>query len=632
MPGFLDKLTGLVGRRGGGRFTAVDFDRRILRVVQAEQTPDGVRILKLASAPMPAHLDLEDPKAVGEFLARALQEARLGSGGVLMNVPRSQAVLKPLSLPPGASTDEMASMVQYQIGKELPFPAEGASVDFAMERHYNAEGQTGPEPKGSDVLVAAVRGPVVEHYRRIAEAAGVRLLRLGLRPYADLRAVQAYGRIADGESVAVLHLTADEVEINVVMEGSLVFSRSAVIRGAPGPDDAPQDVVVTVVTEVARSLRAYHGMQRGKGVDRIILAGDTGVEEVLAGELSRHVGLECVLFDPGPALRLGRQRAEAGGFISGLGLAVGHQKRDALPFDFVNPKRPPAKTHRMRRIAITAGAALAAVVLVGVVIAAIFLHGKYARVAALKDELAALGPTNKIVKDLSKDVAAIEKWENAGRPWLDHWALTSARFPPCTGIYVTGLEVTPDGSLQLGVRAANAKVIEALGEGLGAAGYDFKPGQITTIKTDPQYQISTKVRMMVDAKMKVDLTNLTFEPRPSDDASAELLASGQDVRREGQEQPATTAPGPTVTRSAVVSAPPIPTTFDSPEDREMARVLLERYDEDHDGKLAYREAYRARREVMRAWGPPWDRDGDGKMSSEEYSHLRQIMTTLQGGN
>ncbi|MFW6061439.1 MAG: pilus assembly protein PilM, partial [Planctomycetota bacterium] len=112
--------------RAGRKLVAVDFDSRQLRLVEAERHRSGARIVRLAGFPMPEGIDLTDAQAVGAFLGRTLREMRLSRARVLMNVPRGQSVLKPLTLPPGTHSDEIAGMVQYQVSGELPFRSEEA--------------------------------------------------------------------------------------------------------------------------------------------------------------------------------------------------------------------------------------------------------------------------------------------------------------------------------------------------------------------------------------------------------------------------------------------------------------------------------------------------------------------------
>ena len=119
------------GKLSGRRFVAVDFDSLQMRIAQAELNGQGVRVRRLVDVPVPEEVSLSDATAMGKLLAEALKEHRLGTSQMVLSVPRSQAVLKPIALPPGTGTDELASMVRYQMQSELPFRLEEASVEPA---------------------------------------------------------------------------------------------------------------------------------------------------------------------------------------------------------------------------------------------------------------------------------------------------------------------------------------------------------------------------------------------------------------------------------------------------------------------------------------------------------------------
>ena len=308
-------------------FAAVDFDGRQLRVVHAERVGGRTRVLKLAAVSIPPGLDMASAKDVGLLLGSTLKDMRLRNVGVLMNVARAEAVLKPVTLPPGTPQSDLASMVQFQVEKELPFRPEEAVIDFTIESHYDVDAAQGEEvaSTGMDVLVAAGRLPVVDHFRQIAEAAGVKLRRLGLRPYANVRCVDACTRRGAKETLLVVHFGADETEIDVLVGSALSFSRSAAVRIPPAEGDPHElaESVRTVTMEVVRSVQSYQAVERSSRIDSILVAGGTGVEAIAAEELSARLGAPCELFNPTAALGLG-QVENPSAFISALGLAIGH--------------------------------------------------------------------------------------------------------------------------------------------------------------------------------------------------------------------------------------------------------------------------------------------------------------------
>src|SRR3954470_14667936 len=107
-----------------------------------------------------------------------------------MGVPRAQVVLRTLTLPLIEDLRELASMVHFQIGRDLPFRMDEAVIDFKVRRIVSPS-PARPEPNGKadqpaepaalpkmEVLVAAMKRDVVEFYHQTAEAAGLKLAAL----------------------------------------------------------------------------------------------------------------------------------------------------------------------------------------------------------------------------------------------------------------------------------------------------------------------------------------------------------------------------------------------------------------------------------------------------------------------
>jgi len=603
----LGKLAGVLRGRQGRRFIAIDFDSRQLRVVEAELTSSGVRIIKLATADMPAGLDMADAQAIGTLIGGTLDNMKLRNSAIIMSVPRGQAVLKPLVLPPVATTSELAAMVQYQAEKELAFRPDEAVVDFTLESHYGTGQTSGQESEGENVLVAAVRRPVVEYYQAIAQAAGTKLLRLGLRPYANMRCMEAYAQHEMRARLALVDITADEAEIDVIESGVLTFSRSAVLK-APAPGEADEAVVreavAAVAAEVARSLQSYLGVERGHKIDAVLVAGGTGIEAAVAEELKVRLSIRCERLNPSPALGLEGSGPEASAFVSAIGLALGQVPGAAVPFDFLNPKRPVVRRDLRKLGVIAAAAACALVVLTVVASASLYRYTAESRLGSLTEQYNKLKEENRKVGALAKRVETIEGWVRDGRNWLDQWAYLSAVFPSCTETYVTSLKTNLDGSVSFVVKAKNNEAINDLGKRLAAAGYDFKPGQVITGGDPYGYTYSTTVKILVKSDMKVDLAAVSAVPRPEDDASAKEFGKPTGSRSEGGRseggrseggRPGAPAPGPVP--AAAPPSPPAP------------------------GNLTPYQAWRGRMDAMYKERPPSSNPEGRKTWAQQYEAL-----------
>ena len=442
-------------------------------------------------------------------------------------------------------------MVQYQAEKELTLRPGETSIDFTLESHYGAEPPPEEQADGVQVLVAAVRRSVVDYYLAVAQAAGLRLVGLGLRPYANIRAVQTYGQHGAEARVAIIQIMADEAELDVCDAGAMTFTRPATIK-VPSPlvEPAAGDAAQTVVTEVTRSLHSYLGVERGHQITAVLVAGGTGIEARVAAELKRRLDIPVEPLDPAGALGLEAQGLSASAFISALGLAVSHAPGVGLPLDFLNPKRPPVQRDKRKIMAISAAAAV--ILLVSGIFAAAGVRywSAQSNLLALQERSAKLTEANKGVAVLADRIKKLDSWVGGSREWLDQWAYLSGVFPPCTEVYVTSLISNNDGSIGVDVRANSSVALNELGKSLSGAGYNFKPGKIITNSSEPYgYRYAESVTVVVKPDMKVDLEDLPMPVRPENDVSAEKF---------GVPAPKAVAP------PAPTKAPPAPTKPSAP--------------------------------------------------------------------
>lgn len=539
--------------RAPGPVTAIDIDGQTLRVAQGAPKGNGLAITKVASAKMDLAPDADrsDATVMGRAIAKALNELKLKPGSVVMGVPRAQVVLRTLQLPVLDDVRELASMVHFQVGRDLPFRMDEAVIDFKVRRRIEPPAApAGEKPENApsaklEVLVAAVKSDVVENWRQTAEIAGLKLTSLGLLPYANARCVEAC-HVADGsEAFALVSLRPAEVNIDVIGEQALLFSRGAQVR--PGydaehpdpnssepPPSAPkneaefaEEFVDLVTIEVVRSLHAYTGMEPNNEVGKVVVSGATGFENATLASLNKRVGKPCALLDPATALGFTADaREEAAGAVAAIGLALGVNDPNGLPFDFLSPKKP-AVQRDMRRIRTLAGIAAAAAALVFVLGLKSYLVTKRTKVAvewaAKAAEAEKLRP---IYRKMIFQGATIDDWEKGKRNWLDHYAFLSAILPGPDEIYITSLAVSGQGTIRIGVQARSGEVLARLDKQLRAAGYDVKPLAITPGSDRHGYEFRSNVELTVPAKMKPELAKVKPPTRPADDVSLDPKAKG----------------------------------------------------------------------------------------------------------
>lgn len=352
----------------------LDWDRQALRLVVAHAGGGRISLEDAHAHRLPAAVDPDNPQALGEFIHQMLRRHHWNFTRAVVDIPRDRAVINRLTLPP-TPTHEVAAAVRFQAMKELPFPLDNAVVDYVIMKR-DEKGLT------TEVLLAAVTLDALEAVRATCEAAGLEPERIGLRPYANLLSISHLPGLVE-QRVLFVDVGPTMTEIDVMERGQLAFARSANVNVPVGGEGAAEDsrimpaadladlessdealeaAVRELTVEITRTLQAYRATEPDAVLDRIVIAGSTGLEVALRHAVDQRFGLASSLFDPTDVLEVRREEAvKLRSFSAALGLAWGLEREGALAIDFLNPKRPVAPRETLKRRLRIGGLAAAAV-------------------------------------------------------------------------------------------------------------------------------------------------------------------------------------------------------------------------------------------------------------------------------
>ena len=532
--------------RLSGVVTALEMDGSQLRVAQGETQGGECRITRLENVllTLPAE-EKNDPAAVGKAVAASLAEAKLKGGGpMVMGIPRGQVVLRTLTLPDSGDTSAMASMVYFQVAKDLPFRADEAVIDFRLRRDMSeAAGGAPASPGQAEVLVAAVKREALEFYTKLAEAAGIRLAALGLLSYANVRCLEACKVSETGQTLALVSVRPQESGIDVIGNRTLLFSRNVFIKLYEAGEEPPNEPLFAedeqpglpagekrsfeqmAAIEVVRTLHSYAGGHATHPVSRVIVSGSTGSEAKIVELLGKRLSIPCSLLETGITLKLPAGAAGlAGGSIAPMGLVIGALDADGLPFDFLNPKKPAVPRNYKKIAAIGIAAALAVGLIAALGSRRYMMNKRTALQTELQTQLTAIEKQTPIFRRLIQQSRVVEGWTTGGRSWLAHYAFLSSILPPAEELYVHSFAVNPNGTLRLMVQAQSGETLARMEKGLRDAGYEVRPVAITPGADRYGYNFRSGVELVIPARLKVDLAKIAAASRPEDDASLDPAA------------------------------------------------------------------------------------------------------------
>jgi Tfp pilus assembly protein PilN len=311
-------------------------------------------------------------------LRAELDARRVSPHGVAIGLPRTAVTVKPIELPAvGSGTRQM---VQFELERHLPFPAEDAPFDFVPLPVPEDADRT--ETPGRRVLIVACDRRVVDTAMRLVNEAKVRPLSVTVAAH-DLLAL---ARPPARSHVVWVHRTDEIVDLLFLAQGGVVLSRSV----PAGSDEV-----------LAGEIRRSFALVKWRGCDEVWVSGDAVAPE--GPSTTALAGLGAPVTPPPYTLTARRALAGIDGAARGaLELAVAVALAPSgRPLDLLPPALRPFRLTRAQIV--TAGVAAATIVLA---VAALMVPGYRdgRRLAALNAEIAGLDGEVRTVERMLKEM------------------------------------------------------------------------------------------------------------------------------------------------------------------------------------------------------------------------------------
>lgn len=406
----------LASRGSLRRFTAVDLSSDQFTAVHLSVSRAGVKVGAHVCLDIPPDIESTDDEWLGKWIARTLDENRFGRGPIVFVVPRQSVGLKHLTLP-STRVDELPGMVGIKMAGQLPFPANGSIIDYAVLSA--SEGH-------SEVMAAAVRHELIERYDALAKAGGFKIDRIALRPLATGALVADLSRQRSGSLLAIDLRRYGEVELVVACDGKVRFARAAEVISASEKVDRHEEAR-RLATEAKRSWMSYRATEESPDVEHIVIIGTDGLAGGVASEVRSALDRPTEVLLSHPKVQGETSTLASSWPLVGVGLeAVEHL--DGV--NFHKPKEAPdIAAHRRQRV-------LAAIAAVVIVLGSIWTAGNM-HLQRLEDELDSLNTqADMLLPDYFRiehdrlRLEHLQRWEQAHYDWLDHLAFISEHLPP----------------------------------------------------------------------------------------------------------------------------------------------------------------------------------------------------------
>lgn len=397
---------------------------------------------------LPAELIPDNVPRLGSWLAGEFSRRGLAASEAVAILGRNLVSSKTVKVPV-CPENELAALVAFAVEGEFQAPAGAGSGPSGGGGGGILDYQAGPEVDGErEILAAMVPATVVESVRGMLGAANIACKRIGPRAYATRYVWRPRNPPHEGESVLVVAVGADSLDLALWNGAYLLLSRSVPL--STGEEAGPR-----VALEARRTLAAAQSQSALPAEPRIAVCGakSQSIAEAVAKALGKSVGQEVESFSLDTRIALpaiatdglelsAEDLGQGGEFLAAVGAAWSVLDGHDWPIDFQNPKRPIKARDTTKGVLALAGVLAAVILFAGIWTIRGRFQDRDRRIKFHADELTRLNQELSAYQPILQRHRVIKQWADGEKDWLVELTELAARFPATDEAYLTGLEAS----------------------------------------------------------------------------------------------------------------------------------------------------------------------------------------------
>jgi type IV pilus assembly protein PilM len=263
--------------------------------------------------------------AIVDAIREAVDTAKIKSKNAAAAVCGHSVIVKKVSLP-AMTREELDEQIRWEAEQYIPFDVNEVNLDFQILETSDGEGQM-------DVLLVAAKKDLIDDYVQVISEAGLTPAVIDVAAFAVENAFQANYEASPDEVVALVNIGAQVVNINILMDGTPVFTRDITTAGNHYTEEiqktlsisfeeaeriklggkksedsqevvpqevekAMQSVTETVIGEISRSLDFFSATSADSRIARVMLSGGGANVAGFQMAFQERTGLDVEIFNP----------------------------------------------------------------------------------------------------------------------------------------------------------------------------------------------------------------------------------------------------------------------------------------------------------------------------------------------
>lgn len=303
----------------------VDIGSSSIKIVELKESGKRYQLVNYGIAPIPSEVIVDgaimDSFAIVEAIKGLISEKKIKTKDAAISVSGHSVIIKKITLP-AMTEQELEESIQWEAEQYIPFPISDVNMDFHILEMVAGVPQM-------DVLIVAVKKDMINDYTAVMSEVGLNPVVVDVDSFALENMYCVNYDIDPEQTVALVNLGANVVNINILKGGSSKLTRDVSAGGrqitneiqkhagvsfedaevlkcggeVSGVDAANvAEIVKTaslgLVAEVQRSLDFYlSSIQEGR-IDKVYLSGGSSKIKGIAEAISERTGIPTEVANP----------------------------------------------------------------------------------------------------------------------------------------------------------------------------------------------------------------------------------------------------------------------------------------------------------------------------------------------
>lgn len=312
----------------------LDIGSSAIKILQVKKTSKGIRLLDFGIEPLPAQTIVDgsimDQSQVVEAIRKLKTTLGIRNKQVATAISGHSVIIKKIQLP-HMSPDELQQQLPFEAEQHIPFRKDEVEIDHQVL----SGGGKGNEGGQIDLLLVAAKKEIIADYAQVIREAKLMPTVMDVAAFTVQNAFEANYDVTPGESVGLVNVGAAISNVNVVCDGSSVFTRDVTVGGGAFTEEIQKRANVSYDEAEALKIAFAEGGPGAAGVPPVVEVAVKEIADSMAGKLQRTIDFFLAATPDASLARI----FVSGGSARVPALVAALQEKARVPVEILDPFR-----------------------------------------------------------------------------------------------------------------------------------------------------------------------------------------------------------------------------------------------------------------------------------------------------